>query len=143
MSITPRPINRSPASNVKRSLEESQDIFATTSPECENSQTTPTEAAIVDLSISDSESGTEELMKIVEQAENAVVKSTPKKVQQTDKKSPSEGNSSSSGSGGGGTPRKTNAKQSRQRTLLEMLDQSYNQAGPATKKYCSSKSPQK
>ncbi|KAM7349740.1 poly(ADP-ribose) glycohydrolase [Cochliomyia hominivorax] len=146
MSITPRPTNRSSPSNVKRSLEESQDIFATTSPECENSLTTTstttkatatTSTAHVDLSLSDSESATEELLNAVAQAEEEkanIIKYTPKKVQ--DKKSPSEDKKN------GDSPAKQIAK-SRQRTLLEMLDQSYNQAGPATKKYCASKSPQK
>ncbi|KAI8121250.1 Poly(ADP-ribose) glycohydrolase [Lucilia cuprina] len=138
MSITPRPMNkRSPPSNAKRSLEESQDIFATTSPEGENDETNETAAAVapkntatIDLSISD-DSETEELLEMAAPDAEASINSTPKKVVDN-KSSPSNG----------GTPAKTNTK-SRQRTLLEMLDQSYNQAGPATKKYCASKSPQK
>lgn len=140
MSISPRPSTSSASSNAKRSLEKSQDIFAS-SPESENSKTTSPKA-IVNLTISD-DSETDELLVAV--SREACEKMTPKK--QVDKvassspaaAAPSQEQKRHSNGSSSSSP----AAKPRQRTLLEMLDQTYNQAGPATKKYCtSSKSPQ-
>lgn len=121
MSITPRPSSsRSPLSSGKgQSLEESQDIFASTSSEGEDSEINKT----IDLSIS-SDSETDETLKTQKPESTEKEKSTPIKSSSND-----------------GSPVKATTK-SRQRTLLEMLDQSYNQTGPATKKHCTSKTSQ-
>ena len=135
MSINPRSkrssSSSSPPSNAKRSLEDSPDIFANSSPECDNSKT----IATASLSITD-DSETDELLSTVT-GEALGEKSSPKKlINKEEKKFKQTNTTSSNGSSS------TNAAKPRQRTLLEMLDRSYNQTGPASKKYCASKSTQ-
>lgn len=117
--------------NAKRSLEESLDVFASTSSEAENNTnvTPPPKVKTIDLSISD-DSDTDQML--VAATDRACETLTPSK--KPDKQSTAT-------TAKHGSP---NVSKPRQRTLLEMLDQTYNQiTGPATKRYCVTKSPQK
>ncbi|XP_059222835.1 poly(ADP-ribose) glycohydrolase [Stomoxys calcitrans] len=134
-SLSPRP---STSLNTKRSLEESQDLFASTSSESENSKLTPPpKVSVVDLSISD-DSDTDLMLVAVAESACANLSPTIKhqqspQQQQQPNKAPEAAMNASPGTA-----------KPRQRTLLEMLDQTYNHVtGPATKRYCITKSHQK
>lgn len=140
-SLCPRP---SASLNTKRSLEESLDVFASTSSEAENSKLSPTppppKESVIDLSISDDSDDTDD-RRLVAATDNACDKKTPCKTPQTSEKSSDKSPTATT------TPAKKalppGLAKPRQRTLLEMLDQTYNQiTGPATKRYCVNKSPQ-
>lgn len=142
-SLCPRP---SASLNTKRSLEESLDVFASTSSEAENSKLSPPspppppKESVIDLSISDDSDGTDD-RRLVAATDNVCDKKTPSKTLQTSEKSSDKSPTATT------TPTKKalppGLAKPRQRTLLEMLDQTYNQiTGPATKRYCVNKSPQ-
>lgn len=113
--------------NAKRSLEESLDVFASTSSEAENNTnvTPPPKVKTIDLSISDDSDTDQMLVAATDRACETLTQSKKPTATTTKHGSP-------------------NVSKPRQRTLLEMLDQTYNQiTGPATKRYCVTKSPQK